>query len=128
MRLVNWTTMPGPRLPGAGKGSYSHGKTFAAQTSGTSCCLSAETVAAPAENWEELLATCGEADRRFLDKVLDMLAKEIAYNCRKSLRKSLDTAAVVAAIDGTAPYYGRQHGTDDEVPVRELRTSRQRLG
>ena len=60
----------------------------------------AETVAAPAENWEELLATCGEADRRFLDKVLDMLAKEIAYKLPKILRKSLDTAAVMmAAID-----------------------------
>lgn len=60
----------------------------------------AETVAAPAENWEELLATCGEADRRFLDKVRDMLAKEIAYKLPKILRKSLDTAAVMmAAID-----------------------------
>ena len=60
----------------------------------------AETVAAPAENWEELLATCGEADRRFLDKVRDMLAKEIAHKLPKILRKSLDTAAVMmAAID-----------------------------
>ena len=60
----------------------------------------AETVAAPADHWEELLATCGEADRRFLDKVLDMLAKEIAYKLPKILRKSLDTAAVMmAAID-----------------------------
>lgn len=60
----------------------------------------AETVAAPAENWEELLATCGEADRRFLDKVRDMLAKKIAHKLPKILRKSLDTAAVMmAAID-----------------------------
>lgn len=60
----------------------------------------AETVAAPAENWEELLATCGEADQRFLDKVRDMLAKEIAHKLPKILRKSLDTAAVMmAAID-----------------------------
>lgn len=60
----------------------------------------AETVAAPADHWEELLATCGEADRRFLDKVLDMLAKEIAHKLPKILRKSLDTAAVMmAAID-----------------------------
>lgn len=60
----------------------------------------AETVAAPAENWEELLATCGEADRRFLDKVRDMLAKEIAHKLPKILRKSLDTAVVMmAAID-----------------------------
>ncbi|MFR2289738.1 MAG: hypothetical protein ACLS69_08220 [Butyricicoccus sp.] len=60
----------------------------------------AETVAAPADHWEELLATCGEADRRFLDKVLDMLAKEIAYKLPKILRKSLETAAVMmAAID-----------------------------
>ncbi len=60
----------------------------------------AETVAAPADHWEELLATCGEADRRFLDKVLDMLAKEIAYKLPKILQKSLDTAAVMmAAID-----------------------------
>lgn len=60
----------------------------------------AETVAAPAENWEELLATCGGADRRFLDKVRDMLAKEIAHKLPKILRKSLDTAAVMmAAID-----------------------------
>lgn len=60
----------------------------------------AETVAAPADHWEELLATCGEADRRFLDKFLDMLAKEIAYKLPKILRKSLDTAAVMmAAID-----------------------------
>lgn len=56
----------------------------------------AETV----DHWEELLATCGEADRRFLDKVLDMLAKEIAHKLTKILRKSLDTAAVMmAAID-----------------------------
>lgn len=60
----------------------------------------AETVAAPADHWEELLATCGEADQRFLDKVLDMLAKEIAQKLPKILRKSLDTAAVMmAAID-----------------------------
>lgn len=60
----------------------------------------AETVAAPADHWEELLATCGEADRRFLDKVRDMLAKEIAHKLPKILRKSLDTAAVMmAAID-----------------------------
>ena len=60
----------------------------------------AETVAAPADHWEELLAICGEADRRFLDKVLDMLAKEIAHKLPKILRKSLDTAAVMmAAID-----------------------------
>ena len=60
----------------------------------------AETVAAPADHWEELLATCGEADRRFLDKVLDMLVKEIAHKLPKILRKSLDTAAVMmAAID-----------------------------
>ena len=60
----------------------------------------AERVAAPADHWEELLATCGEADRRFLDKVLDMLAKEIAQKLPKILRKSLDTAAVMmAAID-----------------------------
>ena len=60
----------------------------------------AETVAAPADHWEELLATCGEADRRFLDKVRDMLAKEIAQKLPKILRKSLDTAAaMMAAID-----------------------------
>ena len=60
----------------------------------------AETVAVPADHWEELLATCGEADRRFLDKVQDMLAKEIAHKLPKILRKSLDTAAVMmAAID-----------------------------
>lgn len=60
----------------------------------------AETVAAPADHWEELLATCGETDQRFLDKVLDMLAKEIAQKLPKILRKSLDTAAVMmAAID-----------------------------
>ena len=60
----------------------------------------AETVAAPADHWEELLATCGEADRRFLDKVRDILAKEIAHKLPKILRKSLDTAAVMmAAID-----------------------------
>lgn len=60
----------------------------------------AETVAAPADHWEELLATCGEADQRFLDKVRDMLAKEIAHKLPKILRKSLDTAAVMmAAID-----------------------------
>lgn len=58
----------------------------------------AETVAAPAENWEELLATCGEADQRFLDKVRDMLAKEIAHKLPKILRKSLDTAAVMMAV------------------------------
>ena len=60
----------------------------------------AETVAAPADHWEELLATCGETDQRFLDKVRDMLAKEIAHKLPKILRKSLDTAAVMmAAID-----------------------------
>lgn len=60
----------------------------------------AETVAAPADHWEELLATCGETDQRFLDKVLDMLAKEIVQKLPKILRKSLDTAAVMmAAID-----------------------------
>lgn len=60
----------------------------------------AETVAAPADHWEELLAICGETDQRFLDKVLDMLAKEIAQKLPKILRKSLDTAAVMmAAID-----------------------------
>ena len=60
----------------------------------------AETVAAPADHWEDLLATCGEADRRVLDKVRDMLAKEIAHKLPKILRKSLDTAAVMmAAID-----------------------------
>lgn len=60
----------------------------------------AETVAAPADHWEELLATCGETDQRFLDKVLDMLAKEIAQKLPKILRKSLDTAAVMmVAID-----------------------------
>ena len=60
----------------------------------------AETVAAPADHWEEQLATCGEADQRFLDKVRDMLAKEIAHKLPKILRKSLDTAAVMmAAID-----------------------------
>lgn len=60
----------------------------------------AETVEAPADHWEELLAACGETDQRFLDKVLDMLAKEIAQKLPKILRKSLDTAAVMmAAID-----------------------------
>lgn len=60
----------------------------------------AETVAVPADHWEELLATCGEADQQFLDKVRDMLAKEIAHKLPKILRKSLDTAAVMmAAID-----------------------------
>lgn len=57
----------------------------------------AERVAAPADHWEELLATCGEADRRFLDEVRDMLAKEIAQKLPKILRKSLDTAAVMMA-------------------------------